>query len=284
MTQRRWLLLIGSLVVVGGGTGIAVWQTSRPQPLPDSFASSNGRIEAVEIAVATKTAGRLLQVLGKEGDFVVKGQVLARMDTGVLNAQLREAQADLRKAGKAVETARSTVAQRSSERTAAEAVVVQRNAEREDTRRHRSRQELLFSKGAVSAEDLDDARAGFYGADAVVAAARAGVAASRAAISTARSLVTEAESSVTAAQARIEEIQADIIDSQLKAPRDGRVQYRVAEPGEVLSAGGKVLNMVDLSDVSMTFFLPTAQAGRVQLGAAVHLVLDAAPQLVLPAR
>ncbi|MGQ7114642.1 HlyD family efflux transporter periplasmic adaptor subunit, partial [Escherichia sp. TWPC-MK] len=58
---------------------------------------------------------------------------------------------------------------------------------------------------------------------------------------------------------------ADIDDSELKAPRDGRVQYRVAEPGEVLAAGGRVLNMVDLSDVYMTFFLPTEQAGTLKL-------------------
>ncbi len=283
MTRRRWLLLILAIALAGGGA-IALWQTLRPKPLAAGFASSNGRIEAVEIDVAAKTAGRLMQVLGDEGDFVVHGQLLARMDTDDLNAQLSEAQADLRKATNAVETAQSTVAQRRSERSAAEAVVVQRIAQRKDARQHRRRQEQLFVKGAVSAEDLDDARATFYGADAVVAAAKATVAASRAAITTAGSQVIEAESSVVAAQARIEGIRADIADSQLKAPRDGRVQYRVAQPGEVLAAGGKVLNLVDLSDVSMTFFLPTDQAGRVRLGADVHLVLDAAPQLVIPAR
>jgi HlyD family secretion protein len=62
------------------------------------------------------------------------------------------------------------------------------------------------------------------------------------------------------------------------------VQYRVSEPGEVLGAGGRVLNLVDLSDVYMTFFLPTAQVGRVTLGSEVRLVLDAAPQFVIPAR
>lgn len=268
----------------GGGTAIALWQASRPKPLPDSFASSNGRIEAVEIDVATKMAGRLDRVLKDEGDFVIRGQVVARMDTDVLEAQLREAQADLRKASNAIVTARSTMDQRRSERTATEADVVQQMYKRKDARQHRRRQEELFRSGAVSAQDLDDARADFYGADAVVASARATVAASRAAITTAGSLVIEAESSLAAAQARIEGIRADIADSQLKAPRDGRVQYRVAQPGEVLSAGGKVLNMVDLSDVSMTFFLPTDQAGRVRMGADVHLVLDAAPQLVIPAR
>ncbi|WP_158668210.1 HlyD family secretion protein, partial [Bradyrhizobium guangdongense] len=79
-------------------------------------------------------------------------------------------------------------------------------------------------------------------------------------------------------------INADLNDSVLKAPRDGRVQYRVAQPGEVLAAGGRVLNMVDLGDVYMTFFLPTADAGRVAIGAEVRLVLDAIPQYVIPAK
>ncbi len=272
------------IALAGGGAAFTLWQTLRPKPLATGFASSNGRIEAVEIDVAAKSAGRLDQVLGDEGDFVVRGQVLALMDTDVLSAQLSEAQADLRKASNAVETAQSTVTQRRSEQTAAEAVVVQRSAQRKDARQHRRRQEQLFVKGAVSAQDLDDARAAFYAAEAVVASARATVAASRAAITTAGSQVIEAQSSVAAARARIEGIRSNLADSQLKAPRDGRVQYRVAQPGEVLAAGGKVLNLVDLSDVSMTFFLPTDQAGRVRLGAEVHLVLDAAPQLVIPAR
>jgi len=62
------------------------------------------------------------------------------------------------------------------------------------------------------------------------------------------------------------------------------VQYRVAQPGEVVGAGGRVINMVDLSDVYMTFFLPTALAGRVAMGTEVRLVLDAIPQYVIPAQ
>jgi len=91
-------------------------------------------------------------------------------------------------------------------------------------------------------------------------------------------------SAVEAAQATVERIEADIKDSTLTSPRDGRVQYRVAQPGEVLGAGAPVLNLVDLSDVYMTFFLPTAAAGRIAIGTEVRLVLDAAPQYVVPAR
>jgi HlyD family secretion protein len=62
------------------------------------------------------------------------------------------------------------------------------------------------------------------------------------------------------------------------------VQYRVAQPGEVVGAGGRVLSLVDLSDVYMTFFLPTAVVGRIALGTEVRLILDAAPQYVIPAQ
>ena len=70
-------------------------------------------------------------------------------------------------------------------------------------------------------------------------------------------------------------------DGEVHAVRD--VSFAV-EPGEVLGAGGKVLNLVDLSDVYMTFFLPETVAGRVALGTEVRLVLDAAPQYVIPAQ
>ncbi len=106
----------------------------------------------------------------------------------------------------------------------------------------------------------------------------------QAAIRASESQVIEAESEVEATQASIQRIEADLEDSELKTDRLARVQYRVAEPGEVLGAGGKVLNLVDLTKVYMTFFLPTSEAGRVAIGDEVRLVLDAAPDYVIPAR
>jgi len=74
-----------------------------------------------------------------------------------------------------------------------------------------------------------------------------------------------------------EKIRADINDCVLKSPRDGRVQYRLAEPGEVLPAGGKILTIIDLSDIYMTVFLPESQAGKISIGAEARIVLDAFP-------
>lgn len=58
----------------------------------------------------------------------------------------------------------------------------------------------------------------------------------------------------------------------------------MAEPGEVLAAGGKVVTVLDLTDVYMTIFLPTEQAGQVKIGAEVRLVFDALPDVTVPAR
>ncbi|ECX6013150.1 HlyD family efflux transporter periplasmic adaptor subunit, partial [Salmonella enterica subsp. enterica serovar Rubislaw] len=126
-------------------------------------------------------------------------------------------------------------------------------------------------------------RAAAESARAALETAKAQVSAAKAAIEAARTSIIQAQTRVEAAQATERRIVADIDDSELKAPRDGRVQYRVAEPGEVLSAGGRVLNMVDLSDVYMTFFLPTEQAGLLKIGGEARLVLDAAPDLRIPA-
>jgi HlyD family secretion protein len=282
MITRKWLLLIAVIVV--GGIAYLAWKFFQPPDLPEGFASSNGRIEATEVDVAAKIAGRLKEEFVDEGDFVTAGQVLAKMDTDTLEAQLREAEAELHRAKTAVETARSNVAQRKSEKAAAEAVVEQRKAELDLASNNLARGEDLVADSAISIEDFDTRRSSLYNAKAAVAAAQAEVAAAVSAIATANSQVIEAEASVVATQATIDRIQADINDSYLKAPRDGRVQYRIAQPGEVLSAGGKVLNMIDLTDVYMTFFLPTDWAGRVKQGAEVRLVLDAAPQFVIPAK
>lgn len=281
--SRIWLVRAAVVLIVGGG-GLFAWLWLRPPSLPAGFASANGRIEAIEIDIATKTPGRIKQILADEGDFVTAGQVLVKMDTQVLEAQRREADAQLRRAVIAVDTARAQVVQRKAEKQAAVAVVAQRQAELDAAKRRFERSEQLAKTGSGSIETLDNDRARNEGAKAAVAAAEAQVAAADSAISAAESQIVNAVAAIDAVKATVERIQADIDDSTLTAPREGRVQYRVAQPGEVLGAGGKVLNLVDLGDVYMTFFLPTDQAGRVALGADARLVLDAIPQYVVPAR
>ncbi|EBQ7018498.1 HlyD family efflux transporter periplasmic adaptor subunit [Salmonella enterica] len=279
------------LVWWGAGILVAVaaiaWWMLRPAGIPEGFAASNGRIEATEVDIATKIAGRIDTILVSEGQFVRQGEVLAKMDTRVLQEQRLEAIAQIKEAESAVAAARALLEQRQSEMRAAQSVVKQREAELDSVSKRHVRSRSLSQRGAVSVQQLDDDRAAAESARAALETAKAQVkaqvSAAKAAIEAARTSIIQAQTRVEAAQATERRIVADIDDSELKAPRDGRVQYRVAEPGEVLSAGGRVLNMVDLSDVYMTFFLPTEQAGLLKIGGDARLVLDAAPDLRIPA-
>lgn len=273
-------LLLGVAALLGWYS----WSQYVNQGPGDGFVVGNGRIEATEIDIATKLPGRVEEILVGEGDFVTSGQVVAHMQVDSVRAQHEEAVAGYREAEYAVAAARAQIALRQSDVAAMEAVVLQRQAELFAAQQRSKRTEKLAADGAVSRQEYDDDRARSRSAEAGVAAARAQVLAAKAAVEAAKAQETGAESRVAAMQASINRIEADLADSQLKAPRDGRVQVRVAQPGEVLGAGGRVLNLLDLSDVYMTFFVPEAAAGRVALGSEVRLVLDTAPDYVVPAR
>lgn len=259
------------------------WRQLQDDGLGDAFVSGNGRIEATEVDVATKFPGRVTDILVREGDFVQAGQVLANMQVDTLQAQHAEAQAMHQEAQQAIAAALAQVALRQSDAAAARAVVTQREAELDAAKRRLARSEKLARDGAASQQELDDDRARARSAEAALSASQAQVVAAEAAIEAARAQHTGAVARANAAQATVRRIEADITDSELKAPRDGRIQFRIAQPGEVLAAGGRVLNLVDLTDVYMTFFVPETLAGRVALGAEARIVLDAAPQYPIPA-
>jgi len=277
-------LISAAVAVIIAAVAWFAWTATRPSGHGESFVSGNGRIKATEIDIATKYAGRVIDIFAGEGDFVQAGQVLAQMQIDVLNAQLDEARAQQQRSINEVASAKAQVAVRKSDLAAAHAVVVKRESELDNAKRRLARSRVLSHENAVSIQQFDEDRAAARSAEASLTAAKAQVNAAQASIIAAKAQVTGARSAVAAITATIARIEVDITDSQLKAPRNGRVQYRIAEPGEVLGAGGKVLNMVDLSDVYMTFFLPETVAGKAALGSEVRIILDAAPQYVIPAK
>jgi HlyD family secretion protein len=347
----RWIVvgfallaaLVAALTVVKYATEIRALTTGvvgrlRGPGLPAGFATGHGRIEATEYDIATKRPGRIATVAVREGDMVEAGQVLARMDTRDLEADLHEAEAqsvqareDRRRAMAAivqreseVKSALAGIAQRQSDRRRAEAAVAQRTngveksqatvTQRESelalARKELQRSQSLFDSNLIARQKLDEdvtrtetsvaalaqERAAAKVADGALLEAQAQLqmteaalvqqeaqrAAAEAALTAARIDVDYREAAIAAAAARVERIRTDISDSTLATPIRGRVLYRLAEPGEVLPAGGKVVTVLELSDVYMTIFLPTEEAGRTVIGAEGRIVLDAAPSLVIP--
>jgi len=248
--KSRKPLLIGgaALVVIAAGVGAYIWMT-RPD-LPPGFASGNGRLEANEIYVATKYAGRIKEVLVNEGDTVEAGQVVARMDTSALEAQLRQAEAEISAAEDARRVALAQVAVRRAEYAFAA------------LQNRRSKQ--LVTTGAVSTREAETDTANMLSGQAELAGAQAGV--------------VQASSSIDAAKATADRLRTEIADAVLVAPIRARVETRLAEPGEVLPAGGRVFSLLDLADVYMYVFLPEKITGKVRLGSEARIVLDFAQE------
>jgi len=251
--SRRVILIIFAVVVVGGGP--VAWFVLQNPGLPPAFAGANGRLEAKQVDIATKYQGRIKDVLADEGDTVDAGQIVAKMDTEPLEAQLRSDEAKIKEA--------------QDNRRTALAEVAAKQAEFNYSEKQYRRSKELVARGAVSEQEAD--------------VDQAHMEMTRAALLGSQAQAVRTQSAIDAATADAERVKAEIEDSVLKAPIRGRVQNRLAEPGEVLPAGGKVLALVDLSDVYMYLFLPEPVAGKVALGSEARIVLDAAPEYPIKA-
>jgi HlyD family secretion protein len=253
-TKLRTWLIAAAVVLVGAGAGYAWWKLTRSD-LPEGFAQTNGRLEATKVYITTKAPLRVETILVKEGDYVKAGQIVTRMDTRTLQAQLRQAEAKIQQAKDAKATADAQKAER-------EADLVLAKSQLERTKK-------LIEKGGASQQQLDVDTAKEKTASSALAAAK--------------SQVVESQSAIDAAIADADKLRVDVEDGVLVAPRHGRIQYRLAEQGEVLPAGGRVLDMIDLTDVYMLFYLPENEAGKATIGAEARLVFDALPDVVIPA-
>ena len=251
----RRVLVLALLLALAGGI-LLLLEYNRGLGLPPGIASGNGRLEATEVDVATKVPGRLAAVRAREGDNVAAGQVMAELDAEDLNAQLRAAEAQVRQARATVQEGRAGMASAGSQQKLAR-VTLDRSGE-------------LVKKGFVTGDRLDRDQSAVQAADAGMSAAR--------------SRVSEADAAVAAAAARLDALRVALNDATIKAPIGGRVLYRLAEPGEVLAAGGKVLTLLDMTDVYVSIYLPTAEAGKVALGSPARIALDALPGQPIPAK
>jgi len=227
---KKWLIMAVVVAVIGGMVAWLLWEKYvKPSGPGLGFVSGNGRIEATEIDVATKLAGRIDEILVAEGDFVELGQTLVRMNVDVLNAQRDEAIAQSKQAVAAVASAKAQVTARQSDTAASIAMVGQRESELDVASRTLARTEKLTKSGSISMQEYDDDKARVRTAEAALAGSKAQVAAAQAATVAAQAQVEGAGFAVTASHATIARIVADIEDSLIKSPRNGRIQYRVEQ-------------------------------------------------------
>ena len=190
--------LIIILVVLAAAVGLGVYfyiEYQRDQELlHPKFYSGNGRLEATEVYVSSKLAGRIAKVYVDEGDLVRKGDKLVQMDTDTLEAQKAATLAQIKVREGELEMAKAAVKQKQS---------VFDGAEKEF-----NRQSALVASKAVAERSFDEAETRYKSTLADLEYAKANVLA--------------AEGRVAEAKAELQRIESNIDDSLLTARYDGR--------------------------------------------------------------
>lgn len=250
--KKLFLYFLLAAVVIGF---YFLYNYLQPKKLSEDFAQGNGRIETTQINISAKSPGRLLNIGVDEGDVIQKDQLLATLDTKELKAKLKEALAYVEQAKQSKNYAEAIVTQRESELTLA------------TTNYERSKE--LYNNKSVALIELQKDEMTFQSSQAALLAAKA--------------QVISANASINAATAQVETIKVRIDESNLYSPIKGRILYKIAQNGEMISSGGRVLVALDLMNTYMTIFLPTSQAGLVNIGSDARIVLDALPKVAIPA-
>jgi HlyD family secretion protein len=250
MKKALWRILLLGLAGVAAFAAWRQWKLAHQSPVPEGIVFGNGRIESVQVDVAAKYGGRIKEILAREGDLVEDGQILAKMDTVELEAQLARDKATLAANEESAEEVRAEITKNESQMKLAD-VEYKRSSD-------------LLSRRAISRSEYDKYRT-------ALDSARASLDGSNAKLKT-------TNQSISAAAAVVKRTEAQIEDSILKSPVRGRVLYRLAEPGEVVGLGGNVLTLINLNDVYMEIFLPAQEAARVKMGAEARVTLDVRPE------
>jgi HlyD family secretion protein len=299
--RHRVLLAVIAAALVAAA---AAWMLMPRHAAPDGLLQLNGRIEGDRVTVASKLAGRVIELAAREGDTVSAGQVMARLDDRAVRARLDQAlaaqqtlqaQISAQESALAVLRGETQVAIKAAQTriAAAEADVRRAEAANAQDRRDHVRAEDLSAQGFIGPQALERAGLALKQSAEQVGAAQAVLGQAQQAwhdaeLGPLRVRSREAELAVTRARlkeatAAVAEAQSALDDLTLRAPVSGTVTGRFANLGEVVNAGTPLLELTDLDRLYLKGYLAETQIGRVRRGMAAHIHVDAFPGDAFPA-
>ena len=246
----------------------------------DGSVHLNGRLEAPMVDLAPKVAGRVVEIRVREGDRVKAGDLIARLDLGetalgperdARGLQSAEARFNDLKGGS-----------RSAEIAGAEADLADKKAAVELARRELERQEILLSKKVGTQRDTDTARTNM---ERAVASAKMASDRLQLAREGFRQFQTEqARADVSRAQTVLKQSESVAREAEIRAPADGVILHRMAEPGLLLGAGQPAVTLAFSNRLYVRTFVPETQLGKVRPGSPAEVTVDAYPGTVFPAK
>lgn len=216
----------------------------------------NGRIEARETSISTKFAGKLVEILADEGDYVKKGQLLAIIDSRSLESDINAQKARLDEINKNIK--------------AIEAEIKATESDIKFSKKELDRTKILIQQNFASELELDRNNNLLEKTEAKLASLKANK--------------NSMEATYKSLQASIKTMEINLSDMKIYAPTNGVILYRLAESGEMLPNGGKIFIMYNPDDLYMTIYMSSDMAGQVKLGEDAKIKLDAYKNKIFDAK
>lgn len=297
MGARARRIVLGLVIVVAAAAAVAFAVLRERGPDP-GLVRTTGTVEAVEVNIASKIAGRILSVAGREGEAVRKGEILVELDSRELtaasaraDAAVTVAKAALASGHDAVDSAQAELAVAQAEREGARALLSGAEARLLKAEKDFERVRDLFKQGVDPEADLDTARAERDTRAADVESTRAALASSESALAAANAALKKAHGDIATLEAQIVEADgaaaeaaAKLADTKIYAPSDGVIEYRAHEPGEIVPPGESILTVVDLATLWVRFDLEQRYIENIRVGQSARILLENQPGRVFEGR
>ena len=281
--QAKRLALIGSmLILVAVVAAMAIWGIIHLRP---SDKTIQGQADCDVVRVSGKLGGRLVELYVQEGDYVHKGQRLAKIYSSTTDATYSRAKEMKNVAAsqnqkvergtryEIIESARKMVAQAKSARQ-------QAIAAEDITRKTYERTNNLYNEGVVSEQKRDEAKAALDAATAAVSTATAAVEAAEAQLQMAQNGAQSEDKAASqgmenAAQASVREVEALLEDEYLIAPCDGEITSIYPHVGELVMMGSPIMTIANINDMWATFSVREEKLNDLPMGKVVDVEIPA---------
>ncbi len=272
--RRKWLLrLLVAVLIVGGG--FALWYVLIGR---NHVSTDNAYVNAEMAQVTPLMSAQAVEVKVRDTDSVKRGQILAVLDGSDARIAVAQAEADLADARRKFRQASATTNALASQVKVRDATIAQAQADFNKAQIDLQRREKLAGSGAVSGEELTQARAAFATAKAALAQAQSTRSAAVGEFTASEALVRgsteETDPAVMAAKARLESVRLDLQRTVIRAPIDGVVTKRQVQVGQRVAQGSPIMTIVPLNNVYVDANFKERQLRRVKVGMPAKVIAD----------
>jgi HlyD family secretion protein len=269
--MKRILLIVIIVVIIAG---LLYYFFTRNKEEGNDFIKISGNIEATEVDVGFKIAGRIVNRFFEEGDWVDNGKVLAKLDDEDLRNRLEVARAMLMSAQ--ARLSKLLAGSRPEEIREAEAALNQAKFDLENKQVHYERMKPLFERGVIPMETLDNAEAGFKIAKASFQRATENYLLVKE--GPRKEDIEDGRAQVDQARASVKLNETQLSYTTLYSPISGVVLVKSGEIGEVVNPGTSIVTLADIENVWLKAYIPETDLSKVKWGQEVIVNTDLRPK------